>query len=139
MDNKSNYTFSNKYNPSLDYNIFSEQNSRIINNNMNFNFKTQTNNYLGASYFNNTSNLNNSIISPNPSNQNSILNENYTKLINNNTKIVPKIEEENNKKINLNFMEEFDKIKSKFKIPRLFRYLWLSFYQFGNGIFVSAI
>ena len=59
MDNKSNYTFSNKYNPSLDYNIFSEQNSRIINNNMNFNFKTQTNNYLGASYFNNTSNLNN--------------------------------------------------------------------------------
>ena len=35
MDNKSNYTFSNKYNPSLDYNIFSEQNSRIINNNMN--------------------------------------------------------------------------------------------------------
>ena len=115
MDNKSNYTFSNKYNPSLDYNIFSEQNSRIINNNMNFNFKTQTNNYLGASYFNNTSNLNNSIISPNPSNQNSILNENYTKLINNNTKIVPKIEEENNKKINLNFMEEFDKIKNIMK------------------------
>ena len=118
MDNKSNYTFSNKYNPSLDYNIFSEQNSRILNNNMNFKFNTQTNNYLGASYFNNASNLNNSMNTLNPSNHNSILTENYTKLINNNaTRIIPKIEEENNninnnKKINnMNFMEEFDKIK----------------------------
>ena len=61
MDNKSNYTFSNKYNPSMDYNIFSEQNYRILNNNPNFNFKAQTNNYLGVYYFNNTYNLNNSI------------------------------------------------------------------------------
>ena len=120
MDNKSNYTFSNRYNPSFDYNIFSEQNSRILNNNMNLNFKTQTNNYLGASYFNNALNLNNSINTLNPSNHNSILTENYTKLMNNNTKIIPKIEEENsdintlnnNKKMNLNFIEEFDKIKN---------------------------
>ena len=141
MDNKSNYTFSNKYNPSMDYNIFSEQNSRILNNNQNFNFKAQTNNYLGVSYFNNTSNLNNSINNTlNLSNNNSnYFSENNTKLINK-TRLIPKIEEEinnayinnnkinnannvnninninninNNQKImNLNFIEEFDKIKN---------------------------
>ena len=141
MDNKSNFSFSNKYNPSLDYNIFSEQNSRILNNNPNFNFKAQTNNYLGVSYFNNTSNLNNSINNTlNLSNNNSnYFSENNTKLINK-TRLIPKIEEEitnayinnnkinnannanninninninNNQKImNLNFIEEFDKIKN---------------------------
>ena len=132
MDNKSNYTFSNKYNPSIDYNIFSEQNSHILNNNnTNFNFKTQTNNYMGASYFNNTTNLNNSINTlNNPSNNISMFSENYSKFITNNkpktqkTRLMPKIEDENtetkkdininnnNKKMNLNFIEEFDKIKN---------------------------
>ena len=129
MDNRSNYTFSNKYNPSMDYNIFSEQNSRILNNNnTNLNYKTQTNNYLGASYFNNTTNLNNSINTINQSNNNSFFSENYSKFVNNKqkSKILPKIPEENankknvnvnnninnNKKNNLNFMEEFDKIKN---------------------------
>ena len=141
MDNKSNYTFSNKYNPSMDYNIFSEQNSRIYNNNMNYNFKTQTNNYLGVSYFNNTTNMNNSINTINHSNNNSLFSENYSKLINKKSRLVPKLEEENNannnannntninannannmiiipnnanannNKINMNFLEEFDKIK----------------------------
>ena len=132
MDNRSNYTFSNKYNPSMDYNIFSEQNSRIINNNntnTNLNYKTQTNNYLGVSYFNNTSNMNNSINNTiNQSNNNSFFSENYSKFITNKqkTKLVPKISEENSTKKNininnninnakmnnLNFMEEFDKIKN---------------------------
>jgi len=129
MDNKSNFSFSNKYNPSLDYNIFSEQNSRILNNNPNFNFKAQTNNYFGVSYFNNTSNLNNSINNTlNLSNNNSnYFSENNTKLINR-TKLIPKIEEENiinnnvninnanninnNQNMNLNFIEEIDKIKN---------------------------
>ena len=134
MDNRSNYTFSNKYNPSMDYNIFSEQNSRIINNNnnnTNLNYKTQTNNYLGVSYFNNTSNMNNSINNTiNQSNNNSFFSENYSKFITNKqkTKLIPKISEENTTKKNinsnnnninnnqkkngLNFMEEFDKIKN---------------------------
>ena len=132
MDNKSIYTFSNKYNPSIDYNIFSEQNSRLLNNNnTNFNYKAQTNNYIGATYFNNTTNLNNSINTLNPSNNNSMFSENYSKFINNRqktqkVKLIPKIEEENNninnvvnlnninnnKKMNLNFIEEFDKIKN---------------------------
>ena len=123
MDIKSNYTFSNKYNPSMDYNIFSEQNSKLPNNNMNYNFKTQTNNYLGASYFNNTTNMNNSSNTINPSNNISIYSENYSKLMNKKSKLIPKNEEVNNninnanannnsKKMNLNFMEEFDKIKN---------------------------
>ena len=132
MDNRSNYTFSNKYNPSMDYNIFSEQNSRIINNNnanSNLNYKTQTNNYLSVSYLNNTSNMNNSINNTiNQSNNNSFFSENYSKFITKKqkTKLIPKTSEEktkkknnninnninNPKKNNLNFMEEFDKIKN---------------------------
>ena len=70
MDYKSNYTFSNKYNNSLDM-IFSEQNSRIINNNTNLNYKNQTNNYMNLSYFNNNqtmTNMNNPINNNNNNN-----------------------------------------------------------------------
>ena len=116
MDNKSNYTFSNKYNTSLD-NIFSEQNSRMLmNNNTNLNFNNATNNYLGVSYFNNTT-MNNPINTINPNN-NSILSDNYllpNKKPQINIKILPekeyKIEENMNNK-NMNFMEEFAKIKN---------------------------
>jgi hypothetical protein len=99
----------------------------INNNNTNFNFKTQTNNYLGVSYFNNTSNMNNSFNTINQANNNnSFFSENYSKFLNNKqkNKFQQNIPEENNniksanipnnnnKKISLNFMEEFDKIKN---------------------------
>ena len=85
MDNKSNNTFSNKFNNSIDC-LFSEQNSRLINNNTNFNFKNPTTNFMNLSYFNNNQsmtnfnnpiNMNNNNNINNNLNNNSILSENY--------------------------------------------------------------
>ena len=85
MDNKSNYTFSNKFNNSMDC-LFSEQNSRLINNNTNFNFKNPTTNFMNLSYFNNNqsmTNFNNPININNNNNNNinnnSMISENYIK------------------------------------------------------------
>ena len=100
MDYKSNYTFSNKYN-SLDM-IFSEQNSRLINNNTNLNFKNQTNNFMNISYFNNNQSMTN-LINPINNNNNSIISDNYLKPEN-------KIIDEKNKNFN-QLNEEFTKIK----------------------------
>ena len=84
MDNKSNYTLSNKFNNSMDC-LFSEQNSRLINNNTNFNFKNPTTNFMNLSYFNNNqsmTNFNNPININNNNNNinnNSMISENYIK------------------------------------------------------------
>lgn len=108
MDYKSNYTFSNKYNNSLDM-IFSEQNSRIINNNTNLNYKNQTNNYMNLSYFNNNqtmTNMNNPINNNNNNNV-SFISESQIKP---EKKIMPQNFDEKCTNIN-QFKEEFDKIK----------------------------
>ena len=112
MDYKSNYTFSNKYNTSLDM-VFSEQNSRIINNNTNLNYKNMTNNYMNLSYFNNNqtmTNLNNPINNNNNNNNNNIsfISDNYIKP-EKNFNVGENFEE---KCQNINqFKEEFAKIK----------------------------
>ena len=117
MDYKSNYTFSNKYNNnSFDY-IFSEQNSRLINNNTNFNFKNPTNNNICLSYFNNNqsitnfnnpiNNINNNNLNNNINN-NSIISETYIKP---EKKILPENYDDKCQNIN-QFKEEFAKIKN---------------------------
>ena len=102
MDYKSNYTFSNQYNNSLEM-IFSEQNSRLINNNTNLNFKNQTNNFMNISYFNNNQSMTN-LINPINNNNNSIISDNYLKPGN-------KIIDEKNKNFN-QLNEEITKIKN---------------------------
>ena len=78
MEYKPNYTFSNKCNNSLDM-ILSDQNSRLINNNTNLNFKNQTNNLMNISYFNNNQSMTNLINPINNKNNNTIISENYIK------------------------------------------------------------
>ena len=119
MDYKSNYTFSNKYNNSLD-NIFSEQNSRLINNNTNINYKNMTNNYLNISYFNNNqtmTNYNNNPINNN-NNINNVNNINNSFISDNHiipdNKIISENIDENYQNIN-KFKEEFAKIKKIIK------------------------
>ena len=107
MDYKSNYTFSNKYNNSMDM-IFSEQNSRIMNNNTNLNLKNPTNKFMNLSYFNNQSmtNFNNPIYNIN---NNSIISENLEKP----EKKVISSENYEDKNQNMNkFNEELVKIKN---------------------------
>ena len=114
MDFKSNYTFSNKYNNSLD-NTFSEQNSRLNNNNTNINYKNMTNNYLNISYFNNNQTMtnynNNQIYNNNNINNNSIISDNN---INPENKIISENIDENYQNIN-KFKEEFAKINNIIK------------------------
>ena len=106
MDCKSNYTFSNKYNNSYDM-IFSEQNSRLISNNYNMNFKNPTNNYMNMSFFNNNQTMtninNNPINNTNINNNPLILQTNY----NPENKVIPPNYEEKYR----NFKEELERIK----------------------------
>ena len=102
MDYKSYYTFSNKYSNSQDM-MFSEQNSRLINNNTNLNFKNQTNNFMNISYFNNNQTMTNLINPINNNNNNTIISDNYLKPEN-------KLIDEKNKNFN-QLNEEITKIK----------------------------
>ena len=107
MDYKSKYTFSNKYNSSLD--IYSEQNSRLMSNNYHMNFKNPTNNCMNMSYFNNNqtmTNLNNNPINNITNNINQSI---YQNNLNQENKVVPEKYEEKYQKLN-QLREEFAKI-----------------------------
>jgi hypothetical protein len=82
--------------------MFSEQNSRLINNNTNLNFKNQTNNFMNISYFNNNQTMTN-LINPINNNNNTIISDNYLKPEN-------KLIDEKNKNFN-QLNEEITKIK----------------------------
>ena len=116
MDYKSNYTFSNKFNNSQDM-IFSDQNSRLLNNNPNINYINQTNNFINISYFNYNNSMSNLINPINNNNKNIKKNININNNINNtnttDSKLKPENKIINEKSKNFNqFNEEFTKIKN---------------------------
>ena len=113
MDYKSNYTFSNKFNNSQDM-LFSDQNSRLLNNNPNINYINQTNNFINISYFNYNNSMSNLI---NPINNNNNINNNNINNINNtiasDSHLNPENKIINEKSKNFNqFKDEYAKIKN---------------------------
>ena len=115
MDYKSNYTFSNKFNNSQDM-LFSEQNSRLLNNNPNIYYINQTNNF---NYNNSISNLINPINNNNNINNININNINNTiasdshlnpenKIINEKSKNFYQFNEDPSRNPNINPQDCFD-------------------------------